>query len=322
MNASQARTLRVALVCLTALGVSAPSRARAQVPGSEGAAAEVLYNEGRRLLEEGNATAACPKLEESMRLDPGMGTQFFLGACYEAIGRTASAWATFRDVESAARTAGRRDRQELAKKRADALDPKLIRLQIEVPWDDAVPGVEVRRGGVLVGHGQWGMPLPIDPGVTVIHVSAPSKVAIDISVDLREPGKTRVVTIPALADAPKTVAVPGEGPGGETSSIRTAGWVTAGVGAAGVVTSGVLGLLAKSKFNASKASCNANGDCTDPSDVDGRKKAVSLASTGTVVFVSSIVVVAAGVAIALFMPTRTSARSARITYDGALGGTF
>src|SRR5689334_19506 len=75
------------------------------------AVAEVLFNEARALADKGDFAAACPKFEESQKVDPGMGTLYRLGDCYEHLGRTASAWAAFRDVASQAQTAGQAARE-------------------------------------------------------------------------------------------------------------------------------------------------------------------------------------------------------------------
>src|SRR4051812_16548065 len=64
--------------------------------------AEALFDQGRRLLAAGNYAAACPKLEASNRLDPGIGTMLNLGDCYEKNGQTASGWAAFREAAAAA----------------------------------------------------------------------------------------------------------------------------------------------------------------------------------------------------------------------------
>src|ERR1019366_2385006 len=54
-----------------------------------------LFEEGRALLRQGNVAAACPKLEESERIDPGGGTLLNVALCPEQLGRKATAWVEF-----------------------------------------------------------------------------------------------------------------------------------------------------------------------------------------------------------------------------------
>jgi hypothetical protein len=84
--------------------------ASADVSPADSAAARSLFDEARALLQAGKAAEACPKLEESQRLDPGMGTMFNLAECYERVGKTASAWTMFLQVASRARAASQADR--------------------------------------------------------------------------------------------------------------------------------------------------------------------------------------------------------------------
>ena len=83
--------------CLCAAGLaSVTSDARAQARPEDRAAAESLFSDARRLMQAGDYEQACPKLEASRRLEPGLGTTLNLGDCYEKLGRTASAWGEFR----------------------------------------------------------------------------------------------------------------------------------------------------------------------------------------------------------------------------------
>jgi serine/threonine-protein kinase len=78
------------------------------------AAAEALFDQGVRLMKQNSFNDACPKLEESERIDPAVGTLLYLGECYERVGKTASAWATFREAASLANNMNQSDRARVA----------------------------------------------------------------------------------------------------------------------------------------------------------------------------------------------------------------
>ena len=86
----------------TALGADPPAAA-AKAP-DDPAAAQALFYEARQLMKENKFGLACPKLEESLRLDYGIGTEFNLADCNEKLGRLATAWSQFISVASAAKT--------------------------------------------------------------------------------------------------------------------------------------------------------------------------------------------------------------------------
>src|SRR5271154_1822433 len=93
------RTVPVAVSL--SLSMLAPGSAHADGASSK-AAAQALFEEARQLMIDGKFGEACPKLEESERLDPGAGTLLNLGHCYEKNGQTASAWVTYKDAANAA----------------------------------------------------------------------------------------------------------------------------------------------------------------------------------------------------------------------------
>ncbi|HMJ09959.1 MAG TPA: hypothetical protein VK524_01070, partial [Polyangiaceae bacterium] len=125
--------LRRAATALTALGVvlAAEAPAAAQT-ASDSAAAQSLFDQGRALMAKGNNAEACPKLEESQRLDPGTGTLLNLARCYELTNRLASAWTKYLEAASSAQATGNVKREREARKRAEALVPKLAQLVISV----------------------------------------------------------------------------------------------------------------------------------------------------------------------------------------------
>src|SRR5439155_23616159 len=85
---------------------------------SHKAAAEALFEEGRKLMAEGKVESACPKFADSQQIDPSSATLLNLANCYEKQGRTASAWATYRQAASLANANGRADHLAVAQKRA------------------------------------------------------------------------------------------------------------------------------------------------------------------------------------------------------------
>jgi hypothetical protein len=173
----------------------------------DAATARTLFDEGRRLAASNQFEAACPKFQESYRLDPGMGTLFNLADCWEHIGRTASAWAAFLQVADEAGRSKQPDREKIARTRAAALEPKLSRLLVKVESKDA--GLELSKDGTSFGAAQWGSALPIDPGQHIIEAKAPSKQTWRARVQVPPGGQTVTVVIPALTnDTALTPAVP------------------------------------------------------------------------------------------------------------------
>ena len=89
------------LACLTLLLGS--NSAAAEVSSSQRATAEALFQQAAQLMDQKRFSEACEKFAASQELDSGLGTMLYLADCYEQAGRTASAWALFREAEDAAR---------------------------------------------------------------------------------------------------------------------------------------------------------------------------------------------------------------------------
>ncbi len=172
-------------------------------------AATMLFNEARRLVADGRYSEACPKFEESQRLDPGIGTQFNLADCFEHTGRTATAWALFLGVASAAGGSGQEARESVARKRAAALEPKLSKLTIQVLKN--VEGLEVRRNGEAVNRVLWSSPVPVDPGGYAIAATAPGRKSWSTLTTVG-PSPSAVTVIIPILEAEQAVTPP-EPPG-------------------------------------------------------------------------------------------------------------
>ena len=94
LNATKrARWLPAALLAMSAALPLCPSPAAAQPDDTQRrAAAEALFGQATKLMDEKSYDKACPKLEEVVKLQPGkVGTMKTLAECYEATNKTASA---------------------------------------------------------------------------------------------------------------------------------------------------------------------------------------------------------------------------------------
>jgi hypothetical protein len=275
-----------------ALGLTLGRPVFAQEHGQNRAAAETLFKDAITLMEAGNDVKACPKLEESQKLDPAPGTLMYLGECYDRIGRVASAWAAFNSAASAAAAARQSGRVTTANQRAKQIAPKVPKLAIVVPADAMAAGLTITRDGTQVGEAGFGASVAVDPGEHVIEATAPGRRTWSHSITAAPNGETTTVTVPTLAVAPTAeggeggsgVHGPSIGPGAGTptpegsadSSVLVAGAVVGGVGLAGLVVAAITGgVLASKKSDIDAACpdkvCSAEGrdliDSTAPLDV-------------------------------------------------------
>ncbi len=297
------RAISVALVLAHA---ALPTRvARAQTGGDK-ASAEALFNEGKALLANGNLAEACPKLAESLRLDSGVGTMLYLAECWERSGKTASAWAQFREAQSVAASA-KDAREKVARARADKLEPKLSRLAIVVPKESETDGLSITRDGAEVGRALWGTEVPVDPGKHVVLASAPDKVAFEATVDLAEGGAREQVRIPLLAAAPRAEPKEAMLPAGRDKSaggarggrgLSTQRIAALGLGGLGVVGVGVgafFGLHAMSSIDQANAHCDDR--FCNAAGLSLRDDAKSEATVSTIAFAAGGLAIAGGVAL-------------------------
>jgi hypothetical protein len=68
------------------------------------AVAESTYEKAKAFADAGNYAAACPLFDASFRADPALGTLLNLADCNEHLGKTATAWARFREGKTVAVT--------------------------------------------------------------------------------------------------------------------------------------------------------------------------------------------------------------------------
>jgi serine/threonine-protein kinase len=319
---------------LFAAALSVAHAAHAESTTTQKAAAEALFDDALKLMKTGRHAEACPKLEESQRIDPGVGTLLYLGECYENVGRTAIAWATFREAASRAGAEGQTERLKTATDRAARLEPKLAYLTVQVaPETRALPGLSVKLGKDSLGSEFFGVAAPVDPGEARIEVGAPGYASFTTSV-MVEPGSRSQLSVPPLghqatpakdnagsataappattAPPPTEAPLPPPAPRSSGSHpLHLTGLVLGGVGLVGLGVGSYFGLRAMKKNNdATDGSCK-NGVCFEPGDQDTIDSAHDAAALSNVFFAAGGAALVSGAILFFVFPSSTE-QSARV----------
>jgi len=291
-------------------------------------------------MRDGQYQEACERLEQSNSIDRGIGTMLYLAECYEKSGKTASAWALFREASSLAQAGGQGERAEAGKRRAAQLEKGLSRLTIQVPAGSRLPGLEVQNNGTPVHPSVWGYAAPIDPGTHRIQARAPGYVAWSKDVKVEDHAGNSALEIPALerdANAPVAAAPsaqqtaqasdgsqPSEsGPRGRMSTQRIVGLAIGGAGVVAVAVGGIFGIRAIAKNN--KAGCDSGG-CAGSAARDDNEKALSAAKVSNALWGVGGALVVGGLVTFLVAPKYKHAdvalRLDRQTAGLQVGGVF
>ncbi len=289
------------------------SIANAGPSAADRATAEALFDQALKLMEAGNPQQACPKLEESQRLDPGVGTLLYLADCYRSVGRTASAWATFLQASYDAKSEGQSDREQIAREQAAALKPQLSNLVLVVE-DKDTPGLTITNDGQELGRALWGSEAPVDPGEHTLVAEAPNKKPWTATILIPEGPASTEIKVPSLEDAPVEAApatpvepaapaqaeAPPAEPVADTgggSAQTTWGWVAVAAGGGALVGGGLFSMLALSDNGRADDHCRRNDPtlCADrgvelgESAQDKAQLATILSGAGAALAVTGVV---------------------------------
>lgn len=192
----------VLVIALVALS----SRAYAQPAGAQ---AEVLFREGRDLMKAGKYAEACTAFDQSQKLEPAITTLLNLAGCREKAGQLATAWGLFLEAERQTRGAkdgATKKLNEVAKTRAEKLEPKISKLTINVMHP--IDGLEISRDKDRVDTAMWNRALPIDGGTYTITATAPDKKPWTTQVTVAPESESKTVEVPDLAKKASEVVPP------------------------------------------------------------------------------------------------------------------
>ncbi|HET7502037.1 MAG TPA: hypothetical protein VFK02_13565 [Kofleriaceae bacterium] len=295
------------IVLALCLGLCAAHGIAGAQTAADKAAADTLFNEGKKQMAAGDTAGACDKFEASLARVTQLGTQIALASCFEKLGKTASAWGQFRAAASAAAKAHDK-RQRFAEEHATALEPRLSKLVIKLEPGDRVDGLEVKRDDQPVAAAELGTPMPVDPGEHLVAASAPGWVAWSTKVSVAATPGVVEVTVPALEKPPAKLDEPKPPPppapvatDGAGRSRRAIAYAVGGGGAAIVGVSLVFGAVARSRWNSAQSHCQ-DRQC-DEKGVDLAHSARTFGNLSTATFAIGAVAVATGVYFYLTAPS-------------------
>jgi hypothetical protein len=275
------RKYRLALVLVLTYSAGAGLIASpAHAEGEDRALALDLFEEGRALFKKGDYVAALTKFEAAGHVMRTFGILLNIAECQEKLGRTASAWATWREARAVAAEGHKGEDEAMAAEREKSLEPKLVRLTLVVPVLADAPELEIQRDTVVVPRAAWGSGLPVDPGEHILEERAPGRKPRKIAVVVPSSGPGATVTMtaleaeprpPASASPPLLVTAPAPPPASPSapplapvvlvtsppprtdrdtgSAQRGAGWLLVGLGIAGAGAGTAIAIAGQSKHN-------------------------------------------------------------------------
>jgi hypothetical protein len=263
------------------------------------ALATELFTTGRDMMAEGRYAEACPKLAESARLAPRVGTLGKLAECEERLGQLVRSRTHWQQALNLARVE-RDDRLRLAEqefRRIDRIVPK-----VKIVGQGSLPAdIKLRIDDLELRANSVGVPIPLDPGRHTVSVTAAGKKPWTSSLHLLPNGAVTLVSVPPLASEGAAAAPEGPpvaAPGPPSGPLRTVGFVTGGLAAASLALGAYYGVTARSKLELSNARGCVGSVCT-PQGAEARNEARQAGDFSTAFFIVGGVLAAGAVTLVL-----------------------
>jgi hypothetical protein len=254
MNArAMAKRFTPLLAAATSLMLCGPVRAN---PPAASDRAEALFGKAKSLMDGGDLADACPLFAESYALDPQVGPLLNLAACYEALGRTASAWSLWKKGADLAQARDESERAAFARYRERALEPHLLHLTITVAAQAAQERIALTLDHTPVAREDWGFTLPADPGEHELEARGTGLRPWSSRFVVAQ-AHVPFVVVPVLEPAPAATE-----PERRRSALMPVAWTVGGIGLAALGVGTVLG--ASAIINKNESTDNRNcvfNDC-------------------------------------------------------------
>jgi hypothetical protein len=241
--------------------------------------AEQLFREASALVEKGDYAAACPKLAESQRLDPALGTQYNLALCYEKIGRLGSAWRNLRSVVRLARASGKKGREEIAQRMMNDMRPRVPHLVIVThePVTIMVDGERIEPDDQAF--------VAVDAGEHLVEATAPARAPWNERTKVI--AETRIEVPPLRKIEGARIAFVERG-----SGRRTLGFALGAAGLVGVGTAAVTGILILHDKSVADDKCRPG--CVDDEGRDAVSRGETLVPINYVAWAVALAGIGAG----------------------------
>ncbi len=297
------RGTRLFVIALATCGLAGTAAADAKQQE-----ADKLFVEGRELIKQGNAKAACDRFQRAIELDKAApGVMLNLGLCNEKLGKLGTSLRWYRKAQRAASEAKPErltDYEEAASTAINQLALRVATVRIKLASD-----VEVRIAGAAVSSDELES-YAVDAGTHEVEARAPGKTSFKTTLTIANQEQKELV-VPELVDAPvNVVRVEVTDPG------RTRRMIGVGVGVGGV------GMIAGSALWAKSVSDQFGEDGVDKPNAE---KKLTIA---TVIGVAGIAMIGTGVYLYIAAPEQernATALAPVITHDQlgfALSGSF
>ncbi len=284
------------------------------LPGRADEPWEASFRAGRELVSKSQFAEAVPRFEESLRLRPSVGALLNLADCHVRLQHLATAYETYRLAADLAGRAQGDVREGLARSEMKRIEGDIPRLRLT--WLEGEKAQASFPKEVLVRLDEKALALEYSgtlvnllPGHHLLRVERPGHQPFTRSFETAERGKLEEVAIQLIPEkpvdatsamSPPNTAAPRDGEG-ESSPLRTVGWVFVVAGGAGIVAGTVFGGIAKAK---------------SPSDA-----ALDYAGVATATFFPGLGLAALGTAFVLFAPSARIGSAKVGLAPGGLGAT-
>jgi hypothetical protein len=303
---------------LASLALVLSALAARPVAADDRATAQQLFAQGKALLAKGKVAEACAKFQGAAELSQTHGVRLNLAACWNQLGKTASAWAMYDEALTLAERAGDTAAADLARKTRKELEPKLAYLTIQVPPGSALPGLELQRDGKKLPEAAWGASVPVDPGSHEVVAEAPGHQRWAVKLEVGVASKESLVVPPlARSAADSASGTPSEAPVAATSPAadpaatepssggtqRTVALIAGGLGIVGLGVGSYFGLRAISKKNDYESQQGPGGECLNETCETTSHDAYTAGTISTIAFVAGGALLGTGAVLWLTAPS-------------------